>query len=309
VRLVLPVESSLLDAIRELVPGASNRTLRHLLERGRVRLNGDITKIARQTVTPGDVVEITPQGNSQPAVRGLTIVFEDTDLLLIEKPSGLLTVATRHEQERTVYAYLRKHIKECNPKQKLFIVHRLDKFASGVLVFAKSESVQEKLQTLFSTHDIQRKYWAIVEGKVKQGQGTISTYLAENRARRMASITDGSGGKKAITHYRVLRRFPQLTSLEVTLETGRKNQIRVHLSELGHPIVGDRAYGSQMDPLGRLGLHAFQLGFKHPILGTPIFHKTKVPPEFARYLPDQDREKHDTRVPQPKQHSSKTPRR
>ena len=268
------------------MPSASNRTLRQLLQRGQVRLNGDVNKLARRTVGPGDVVEITPQGDSRPAVRGLKIVFEDRDILLIEKPTGLLTVATQHQQERTAYAYLREHVRRRSPKQKLFIVHRLDKFASGVLVFAKSETVQKKLQALFSSHDIQRQYWAIVEGSVKQDHSTISSYLAENRAKRMGSIADGAGGKKAVTHYRVLRRFPRLTSLEVTLETGRKNQIRVHLAELGHPIVGDRAYGSQMNPLGRLGLHAFLLGFKHPTRGTPVLHKTGVPPEFARYLPE-----------------------
>ncbi|MGD0309860.1 MAG: RNA pseudouridine synthase [Acidobacteriota bacterium] len=164
-------------------------------------------------------------------------------------------------------------------------MHRLDKFASGVLVFAKSEPIQAKLQALFSRHEIQRKYWAIVEGQVKQSRGAIRSRLAENRMKRMHSIQDGAEGKEAITHYRVLRRFPQLTVLEVTLETGRKNQIRVHMAELGHPIVGDRAYGSQVNPLGRLGLHAFLLGFKHPRLGTQVVHRTKAPPEFERYLP------------------------
>ena len=284
-RLVLPADSSLLEAVQTLSPGVSNRTLRQMLQRGQVRLNGTTVKVARQIVHPGDVVEIAPQGDSRFALGGLKIVFEDSSLLLIEKPAGLLTVATPHEQERTAFAYLREYLQKRAPKQKLFIVHRLDKFASGVLVFAKSASVQEKLQSLFSSHDIQRKYWAIVEGRVERDQGTIRTYLAENRARRMCSVADGSGGKRAVTHYHVLRRFPQLTSLEVTLETGRKNQIRVHLAESGHPIVGDRAYGSRQNPLGRLGLHAFQLGFKHPVLGTPVLHTTGVPPEFARYLP------------------------
>ena len=284
-RRVLPTEGSLLEALRALIPGASNRTLRQLLQRGQVRLNEATCKIARRMARPGDVIEVVPQGDVRSAPGGLKIVFEDSSLLLIEKPAGLLTVATRHEQERTAFAFLREYLQQHVPKQKLFIVHRLDKFASGVLVFAKSVSVQEKLQALFSRHDVQRKYWAIVEGKVDRDQGTIRSYLAENRAKRMGSITDGSGGKRAVTHYRVLRRFPQFTSLEVTLETGRKNQIRVHMAELGHPIVGDRAYGSRQNPLGRLGLHAFQLGFDHPVLGTPVLHKTGIPPEFARYLP------------------------
>ncbi|MBZ5497595.1 MAG: RluA family pseudouridine synthase [Acidobacteriia bacterium] len=284
-KLVLPTERSLLEAVRVLVPGASNRTLRQLLQHGRVRLNGETSKIAARRVAPGDRIEIVAQGSSPPPVHGLKIVYEDKDILLVEKPPGLLTVATPHEQEKTAYAYLRQYVKERDARQKLFIVHRLDKFASGVLVFAKSEPVQTKLQSLFSSHNIQRKYWAVVEGHVSQNHGTIRSHLAENRARRMHSTEDESAGKEAVTHYRVLRRFPRLTTLEVTLETGRKNQIRVHLAEMGHPIVGDRAYGSTSNPMGRLGLHAFLLGFRHPALGIPIRHETKAPPEFARYLP------------------------
>ena len=284
-KFVLPAESTLLEAIRVLVPSASNRTLRRILEHGRVRVNGQISKVASQRISAGAAVEVVDHGESRQAGGGLKIVFEDNDLLLVEKPAGLLTVATPHERERTVYAFLRRHLKERSPKLKLFIVHRLDKFASGVLVFAKSEPIQTKLQALFSRHEIQRKYWAIVEGQVKQPKGAIRSKLAENRMKRMHSIPDGEKGKEAVTHYRVLRRFPQLTVLEVTLETGRKNQIRVHMSELGHPIVGDRAYGSQINPLGRLGLHAYLLGFKHPRLGTQVIHKTEAPPEFERYLP------------------------
>jgi 23S rRNA pseudouridine1911/1915/1917 synthase len=285
VKFVLPNESSLLEAVRLLVPGAPNRTLRQLLQHGCVRVNGETRKIAAQRVVPGDRVEIVTRGNSRLRVRGLRIVFEDKDILLIEKPVGLLTVATPHEQERTAYAYLRQYVKESNPGQRLFIVHRLDKFASGVLVFAKSETVQSKLQALFASHNIQRKYWAIVEGRVHRERGSVRSRLAENRARRMHSVEDEEGGKIVVTHFRVLRRFPQLTALEVILETGRKNQIRVHMAESGHPIVGDRAYGSTINPLGRLGLHAFLLGFQHPILGTPILQRTDPPPEFVRYLP------------------------
>ncbi len=283
-KLASPSETNLLEAIRALVPGAPNRTLRLMLQHGRVRINGETTKVASQRVAPGDVVEIVDQGESGPPVRGLQIVYEDKDLLLVEKPSGLLTVATKHEQERTAYAYLRQHLKERDPRQRLFIVHRLDKFASGVLVFAKSESIKARLQALFSSHNIQRKYWAIVEGRVQKDRGTIRSYLAENRAGRMHSTEDAREGKMAVTHFRVLRRFAQLTALEVTLETGRKNQIRAHMAELGHPIIGDRSYGSELNPIGRLGLHAFLLGFKHPTLGTPVNHVTRIPPEFARYL-------------------------
>jgi 23S rRNA pseudouridine1911/1915/1917 synthase len=267
------------------VPGASTRTLRQILRHGRVRLNGTTTKTATRRVATGDLIEISSHGDPQTAVAGLRVVFEDKDILLVEKPAGLLTVATAHEQAKTVYAHLRDYVKARSSKQKLFIVHRLDKFVSGVLVFAKSEPVQARLQELFSRHEIKRKYWAIVEGKMEKSHGTIRSYLAENRAGRMHSTEDGAEGKLAVTHYRVLRQLPQLAALEVTLETGRKNQIRVHLSEMGHPIVGDRAYGSTMNPMGRMGLHAFLLAFRHPVTGTPIEHTVAAPPEFARYLP------------------------
>jgi 23S rRNA pseudouridine1911/1915/1917 synthase len=134
-------------------------------------------------------------------------------------------------------------------------------------------------------HDVQRKYWAIVEGKVERARGTIRSRLAENKSLRMHSTADKNLGKPAVTHYRVLRCSGKTTALEVTLETGRKNQIRVHLSEMGHPIVGDRAYGSAQDPMGRLGLHAFLLGFKHPATGEPLLFQTEPPPEFLKYLP------------------------
>jgi 23S rRNA pseudouridine1911/1915/1917 synthase len=287
VKTVISESSSLLDALQLLVPGASKRTLRQMLSQGRITLNGDPCVIALHTVQPGDEVEIGARRPRTKLPSGLQIEYEDSEILIVRKPVGLLTVATVDEKDRTAYAYLRQYLKEHNSRQRLFIVHRLDKFASGILVFAKSEKVQSMLQDIFSRHDIQRKYWAIVEGQVEKNQGTIRSYLAQDRALRMHSTDDKRSGKMAITHYRVLRRFPKITALEVTLETGRKNQIRAHLSEMGHPIVGDRAYGSTQNPLGRLGLHAFQLGFKHPVRNTPLLFQTEPPPEFLRYLPAQ----------------------
>ncbi len=255
-----------------------------MLSLERVSLNGKRCKLARHPVQPGDVIEIGESPASPALLHGLEIVYEDKDLLVAHKPAGLLTVATEHERERTAYAYLRAYLKRCDPGIRLFIVHRLDKFVSGVLVFAKSERVKEKLQALFVKHDIERRYWAIVEGRVKQQQGTIRTFLIEDQSRRMHSTAGTGIGKCAITHWKVIRRFPHRTALEITLETGRKNQIRAHLSEIGHPIVGDKSYGSSSDPFGRIALHAFRLGFKHPIKGTPLLFETPAPPELRKYL-------------------------
>jgi 23S rRNA pseudouridine1911/1915/1917 synthase len=285
VKTVASVSGSILDVLRLLVPGASKRTLRQMLAQGRVTVNGTPCSISSQHVRRGDVLEIGPRRIPTKLPRGLDILFEDNDILVVHKPAGLLTVSTIHEAKRTAYACLRRHLKEHNAGQKLYVVHRLDKFASGVLVFAKSERVRSGLKRLFSRHEIQRKYWAIVEGKMEKSSGTIQSFLAEDRSLRMHSTGDQDRGKFAVTHFRVLRRLPRVTALEVTLETGRKNQIRVHLSENGHPIVGDRAYGSTQDPLGRLGLHAFQLGFVHPTKKIPLQFRTEPPPEFLRYLP------------------------
>jgi 23S rRNA pseudouridine1911/1915/1917 synthase len=256
-----------------------------MLSQGRVAVNGVPCSISSRIIHPGDVLEIGPRRTPAKLPDGLEILYEDSDILVIHKPTGLLTVSTIHERERTVYAHLRRYMKEHNPKQKVYVVHRLDKFASGVLVFAKSERVQSMLKRLFSRHDIERKYWAIVEGKMEKPSGTIRSYLAPDRSGRMHSTDDRKRGKSAVTHYRVIRRLKNVTALEVTLETGRRNQIRVHLSENGNPIVGDRAYGCTQDTIGRLALHAFQLGFVHPTKKTPIQFRTDPPPEFLRYLP------------------------
>ncbi len=266
------------------MPGASNRTLRQMLSRGRVYLNGKPAKLAHDPVHQGDVLLIETAPVPATSLHGIEIVYEDEDLLVVRKPAGLLTVATLHERERTAYAYLRAYMKQRAPGGKLFIVHRLDRFVSGLLTFAKSEKVKERLQGLFHKHDIDRRYWAIVEGQIGKDRGTIESFLAEGTSGRMRS-TRGGKGKRAVTHWRVLRKFPEVTTLEVTLQTGRKNQIRAHLAEMGHPIVGDRAYGSKTDPFGRIALHAFRLGFVHPTKATPLLFETAPPPEFVKYLP------------------------
>jgi 23S rRNA pseudouridine1911/1915/1917 synthase len=256
-----------------------------MLSCGRVRVNGVACRIAGRRIEAGDTIEIGRKPVPVTKAFDLEIVWEDSSLVIVHKPAGLLTVSTLHEHERTVYSLLRGHLRARNPRQNAFIVHRLDKLVSGLLVFAKSERIQEKLKKLFARHAIERRYWAVVEGRIEKDHGTIRSRLVEEQNMRVHSTENEREGKAAITHYRVLRRFPNLTTLEVTLETGRKNQIRVHLSELKHPIAGDKAYGSRTNPLGRLALHAFCLGFSHPTQGTSLYFKTDPPPEFLPYLP------------------------
>jgi 23S rRNA pseudouridine1911/1915/1917 synthase len=285
VKTVVSAPGSLLDTLQLLVPGASRRTLRQMLIQDRISLNGVVCRKAVHQVQPGDLIEIGPRRNAPTLPNELEIVFEDDAILVVNKPCGLLSVSTPSEREKTVYALLSRCLKERNPGEALYIVHRIDKFASGLLVFAKTGEIQCRLKDLLSTHEIRRMYWAIVEGIVEQERGTVRSFLAEDKTFHVHSVRDRKQGKSAVTHYRTLCRFQDISTLEVTLETGRKNQIRVHLSEIGHPVVGDRAYGRGNDPLGRLGLHAFHLGFIHPTRGVPVEYTAEPPPEFLPYLP------------------------
>src|SRR5438132_10520241 len=182
------------------------------------------------------------------------IVFEDETILIVDKPAGLLTIATATEKENTLYAELRARASRKQPPEKIFVVHRLDREASGLLVFAKTIEAKEKLQEQFKIHSAGRRYLAVVEGQVKGEDFSIRSYLAENAAFRVYSTRKKGEGKLAITHVRVVKRRPKTTLVQVRLETGRKHQIRVHLAERGHPSVGDKAYGSRSNPIRRLAL-------------------------------------------------------
>jgi 23S rRNA pseudouridine1911/1915/1917 synthase len=197
----------------------------------------------------------------------IRIVFEDEDVIVVDKPAGLLTMATESERSNTLYAMLRAHLNSKKRPEKLFIVHRLDREASGLLVFAKSMEAKERLQDQFKDHSAGRRYVTVVEGQVKGDDFTIRSYLAENAAFRVYSTPNKKVGRLAVTHVHVLKRNPKTTVLEVRLETGKKHQIRVHLAERGHPIVGDKNYGSGFNPIRRMALHGAQLEFKHPRTG------------------------------------------
>jgi 23S rRNA pseudouridine1911/1915/1917 synthase len=209
------------------------------------------------------------------------IIFEDRDIVVVDKPAGLLTIATETERARTLYAWLRAQANNRKPPEKIFIVHRLDREASGLVVFAKTPEAKERLQDQFKDHSAGRQYVAVVEGHVTPEQFTIRSHLAENAAHRVYSTPLASRGKLAITHVRVIARSRSTTSLEVRLETGRKHQIRVHLADRGHPIVGDTVYGSRSKTMGRLALHGATLEFRHPRTGKPVRFESPAPRAFG----------------------------
>ncbi|HYR43277.1 MAG TPA: RluA family pseudouridine synthase [Terriglobia bacterium] len=210
----------------------------------------------------------------------INIVFEDESLVVVDKPAGLLTIATEAEKEKTAYAVLRTRANRKKPAEKIFIVHRLDREASGLLVFAKTVEAKERLQDQFKDHTAGRRYCAVVEGRIATDDFSIRSYLAENAAHRIYSTRNKGSGKLAITHVRVVRRKPKATLVQVRLETGRKHQIRVHLAGQGHPIVGDKIYGSQSNPIRRMALHGEYLSFRHPRTGKRMEFESRYPKSF-----------------------------
>jgi 23S rRNA pseudouridine1911/1915/1917 synthase len=211
----------------------------------------------------------------------LPIIYEDESLIVIEKPPGILTMATENEREKTAYAFLRARAKSRRPPEKIFIVHRLDREASGLIVFAKTIQAKDYLQSQFKDHTAGRVYTAVVEGRVTPDEFTIRSFLDENRAYRVYSTSKRGAGKLAITHIRVLKRKPKTSFIEVRLETGRKHQIRVHLAERGHPVVGDKFYGTGAVRSSRLALHGGHLEFRHPATGKRMAFDSPAPAEWS----------------------------
>ncbi len=221
---------------------------------------------------------------NRPLAKGLLILYEDRDILVVDKPPGLLTVGTDREKSRTAYFILTNYVRKGRPRSRdrIFIVHRLDRDASGILIFAKSEAAKLRLQGQWN--ETQKKYLAVVHGKCKITSQTISTYLAENKAQVVYSTSDTAKGKLSHTAYKVLRQTKDFALLEVDLLTGRKNQIRVHLAGIGHPIVGDKKYGKGGASHARLALHARSISFKHPTSGEPLTFVAKVPAYFTKLV-------------------------
>ena len=215
---------------------------------------------------------------------GLGIIYEDDDLLVVEKPAGLLTIATDRDKSRTAYAFLTDYVRRgcARSQRRIFIVHRLDRETSGILIFAKSFESKTRLQGRWE--ETQKKYLAVVHGRVREKEGTITTFLAENKAHMVYSTTGPAKGKLSHTTYKVMKETGKFTLLEIGLLTGRKHQIRVHLAGLGHPVAGDTKYGRADDGHKRLALHARSISFRHPVSGRQLFFDTGIPEYFKRLI-------------------------
>ncbi|MFH1092740.1 MAG: RluA family pseudouridine synthase [Candidatus Omnitrophota bacterium] len=213
---------------------------------------------------------------------GIQILYEDRDIIVIDKSAGLLSVKANYEAEKTAHHLLTNYVRKGNPKAKieLFVVHRLDRDTSGVLIFAKTLAIREKFATQWK--NVEKKYLALVHGNLKEKNGIIESYLAEGDDYTVRSVKNPEEGKLARTKYKVIKETNKHSLLEIDLLTGKKNQIRVHLSESGHPIVGDEKY--KRNSKGRLALHAWSIKFKHPFNNKEMMFETKIPEYFSTYF-------------------------
>lgn len=243
----------------------------------------------------------------RPLPYGLVILHEDRDILVVDKPCGLLTIATDKPTDHTAYFALTDYVRKgcAKSRNRVFIVHRLDKDTSGALVFAKTEEVKRKLQDNWDKTT--KKYIAIVHGHLEKKSDTITSYLTENeKACMVYSTKDETKGKLAQTSYHTLRQTKAFTMVEVVLLTGRKNQIRVHFKDLEHPIVGDRKYGIK-DLHGNLALHARSLAFPHPFNGKPVVFTAKIPAHFYQLIGNIDIDPQEKPAPKPEAQENNKP--
>lgn len=274
-------KGQLLDSLIVAFPNKSRKLLKIVLRNQQVLVNNQAVTQFDHPLKAGQTIEVHWQKTSpQKRPHGLNIIFEDDDIIVVNKPAGLLTVATDKEKRKTAYALLSAYVKLEDPENKIFIVHRIDRETSGLLLFAKNEKIKHKIQETWLTTIKERTYIAVVEGEIKRESGTITSYLNESKAFIVYSSKNPKVGKKGVTHYKTIKSNKGFSLLQVNLETGRKHQIRVHMQDIGHPVVGDTKYGSKIKPIGRLGLHAQGLVFTHPKTNELCSFETTIPAKF-----------------------------
>ncbi len=268
----------LMEFLAAKMPDASRTKLKALLSKRVVLVDNVITTQFNFPLQTGMKVQISKnKGKKDFTNRLLKIVYEDSYIIVIDKMQGLLSVSTEHQKERTAYMILNEYV------QQVYIVHRLDRDTSGLMMFAKTEKAQRVLRDNWHEIVTDRRYVAVVEGDVEKDRDTVVSWLTDKTLYVSSSEYD-DGGSKSVTHYKTIKRANGYSLLELDLETGRKNQIRVHMQTLGHPIVGDGRYAGEnyTNPIGRLALHAFKLCFHHPVTGDLMEFETPYPGEFKK---------------------------
>lgn len=276
--------TELLKFLLTIMPNRSRNSVKSILARGQVSVDNQVLTQYNHPIKTGQKVGVlsNKEAIKKTALAGIRILHEDDDIIVIDKEAGLLSIAANDPEEMTAYRQLSQYVKEDNPDNRIFIVHRLDRDTSGVMIYAKSEEIKLSLQKEWKENVKERLYTALVEGVVENEQGTMASWLTENKAMHVFSNPTDNGGQYAVTNYRKVLESSTHTLLEVELETGRKNQIRVHMQDMGHPIVGDKRYGAESDPMNRLGLHATTLVLVHPRTNKLVRYTASVPPVFLK---------------------------
>jgi len=278
----VPEDTELLVFLLTNITNRSRSDIKTLLRDKQIYVDGQPISQFNHSLKPEQVVEVKwKKAPEEQKLRGLSIIFEDQYLIIIEKQAGVLSIATEKQKDNTAYSTLSSYVKKQDPRNRIFVVHRLDRETSGLMMFAKSEKIQKLLQESWNATIEERTYLAVVEGYVEKKQDTITSYLVESKALVVYSSKNPEVGQQAITHYEVLSSNKNFSLLKVNLETGRKNQIRVHAKDIGHSVVGDEKYGAKTDPIKRLGLHAWVLAFKHPITKKDLRFESEIPLKFT----------------------------
>lgn len=275
---------ALLPLLQQALPQMPRTRLKSMLKYGHIRVQGGSGETRHDTpVEPGQSVEINL---TRPFVTfshpRLKLVYEDDDIIVVNKGYGLLSMGTpSSRKDITAYSILKSYVKQVNPLNKLFIVHRLDRDTSGLMMFAKSQEAKESMQHNWNNMVLERCYVAVVEGIMEETSGVVRSYLDETSQYEVYSTHEKGKGQLAVTRYKVIGRGGGYSMVEFSLDTGRKNQIRVHAHDLGHPIVGDRKYGAVSSPIHRLALHARTLRFAHPVTRKYMSFELPVPARFS----------------------------
>ena len=279
--------SGLLAFLLACRPEMKKTRVRQWLKYGSIRINGRSVTRANHPLQTGDIVSIRAKGDVRGEgllPPGMKILFEDASLVVIEKPENLLSVASAKERDRTAYAFLTDYVRRGNPRssERVWIVHRLDRETSGLMVFAKTEAVKRALQAHWDK--TVKRYLAVVEGNPPADCGVLSSHMDESRPFKVHSAPRSRRTRHAVTRYRVVKRIATCALIELTPETGRRNQLRVHLADAKCPIIGDRKYAARTNPARRLGLHATCLQFTHPSSGDLLRFESPLPHDLARLL-------------------------
>lgn len=276
-------ECELMEFLIFKMPSTPRKTIKSILTHHQVAVGGVPVSQYNYKLYPEDVVTVSKMRIAKRDSSGIKVIYEDNDIIAIDKPSPLLTTATEREKGRTAYRLVSSYMEEKH-QGRIFVVHRLDEDTSGVLIFAKSHEVAEALQNNWQQIVACRAYYAIVEGHMEKQEDTLKNYLTQDSFQLIRVTSDKGKGKLAITNYKLVKETGPYSLLDVHLSSGRKNQIRVQLGHIGHFVVGDDKYGEPSDPLKRLGLHAYELSFTNPLSGKEYDLKSEMPSCFKQLI-------------------------